>query len=199
MKPRCWYWLDCNKLLVCGAYNQKSMPQTVPRRLQAIILQGTGNFFKSLTQQPRGTCASSSTNFMPTTKSCQFSRHLLWFYQFKLSPPWITMWGLSALSRLGKIKQPWTLSWFHGPLLYRDLLFSSASHFQGSQPPSYPPKLPSPNNRLKAIQLSPLYSMHFIFSLPCTSSLTTPAIGSEGWRREAVEGWVGWGDFLGVP
>lgn len=101
---------------------------------------------------------------------------------------------------LGNRKQPWTLSWFHGPLLYGDLLFSCASHFQSSQPPSYPPKLPSPNNRLKAIQLSPLYSMHFIFSLPCTSSLTTPAIGSRGWRREAVEGWVGGGDFFwGCP
>lgn len=99
---------------------------------------------------------------------------------------------LDALSRSGKRKQPWTLSWFHGPVLYGDLLFSCASHFQSSQPPSYPAKLPSPNNRLKAIQLSPLYSMHFIFSLPCTSSLTTPAIGCGGWRRGAGEGggWV---------
>lgn len=97
------------------------------------------------------------------------------------------MWWLSALSRLEKRKH--TLSWFHGPLLYGDLLFSCASHFQSSQPPSYPAKLPSPNNRLKAIQLSPLYSVHFIFSLPCTSSLTTPAIGSGEWRREAVKRW----------
>lgn len=57
------------------------------------------------------------------------------------------------------------------------------------------PKLPSPNNRLKAIQLSPLYSMHFIFSLPCTLSLTIPAIGSG--ERSCGEGWVGGGDFLG--
>lgn len=62
------------------------------------------------------------------------------------------------------------------------VIFKAASH------PLIPPKLPSPNNRLKAIQLSPLYSMHFIFSLPCTSSLTTPAIGSERWKRNTVEG-----------
>ena len=86
---------------------------------------------------------------------------------------------------------------FHGSLLYGDLLFSCASHFQSSQLPSYPPKLPSPNNRLKVIQLSPLYSMHFIFSLPCTWSLTIPAIGSGGYRRGAVEDWVDGGDFLG--
>lgn len=99
-----------------------------------------------------------------------------------------TMWltaRLGALSRLGKRKQSWTLSWFHGSLLYGDLLFSSASHFQSSQPPSYPAKLPSPNNRLKAIQLSPLYSMHFIFSLSCTWSLTASTSGRL--RREAVE------------
>lgn len=130
-------------------------------------------------------------------KSLPASDDELYFYQSKLSPPWLPTWRLGALSRLGKRKQPWTLSWFHGPVLYGDLLFSCASHFQSSQPPSYPPKLPSPNNRLKAIQLSPLYSMHFIFSLPCTSSLTAPAIGSGGWRTEAVEGWVVGGDFFG--
>lgn len=109
--------------------------------------------------------------------------------------------GSAFVQVLGKRKQPWTLSWFHGPLLYGDLLFSCASHFQSSQPPSYPPKLPSPNNRLKAIQLSPLYSMHFIFSLPCTSSLATPAIGSGGVEERSRGGVRGWVEviFLGVP
>lgn len=97
---------------------------------------------------------------------------------------------------------------FHKPLLYGDLLFSCASHFQSSQPPSYPPKLPSPNNRLKAIQLSPLYSMHFIFSLFCTPSLTASAIGSSGrggkWGGEVcIRGQIFWGVpmlwAVGVP
>lgn len=166
------------------------------------VTQETLQKFNSTAQ--RNLCAnkhpklSCKTSFLHKTR--QIPHHQLCFYQSKLSPPWRNMWWLGALSWLGKGKQSWTLSWFHGPLLYGDLLFSCASHFQSSQPPSYPPKLPSPNNRLKAIQLSPLYSMHFIFSLPCTSSLTTPAIGSGGWRRGAVAGWVGGGDFFGgVP
>lgn len=83
-----------------------------------------------------------------------------------------------------------------------DLLFSCASHFQSSQPPSDPPKLPSPNNRLKAIQLSPLYSVHFIFSLPCTPSCTTLAIGCGGWGGRVCGGEVSGGALVwpeGVP
>ncbi len=153
----------------------------------------------NLTAQ-RNLCSNKLSKFSDKTlypqKISPLSQSLTMFLSIQTVSTLETMWWLGAFSRLGKIKQPWTLSWFHGTLLYGDLLFSCASHFQGSQPPSYPPKLPSPNNRLKAIQLSPLYSMHFIFSLPCTSSLTTPAIGSVGWRKGAVEGWVGWGDFL---
>lgn len=155
--------------------------------------------FKSESQQPRGTGLTRTPNLAVKLHSqTNLADFPLTNYVF-INPTLPNHVIAGPLCSLGKRKQPKTLSWFHGPLLYGDLLFSCASHFQSSQPPSYPPKLPLPNNRLKAIQLSPLCSMHFIFSLPCTSSVTTPAIGSEGWRREAVERWVGEGSFLGVP
>lgn len=70
-------------------------------------------------------------------------------------------------------------------------LFKSFSELPAT--PLIPPKLPSPNNRLKAIQLSPLYFMHFIFSLPSATALTILATGSGDWSCGAVDGA---GDFF---
>lgn len=140
---------------------------------------------RSQTPGPRGTPVLTSNNTIPTN------------FHFCLITP--NCFLPDQPCRSGTLCPGWGKHSFmvSRALTLWDLLFSCASHFQSSQPPSYPPKLPSPNNRLKAIQLSPLYSVHFIFSLPCTPSCTILAIGCGGWRRNSVEGWVCGGELSG--
>lgn len=139
-------------------------PPRVPHAMRIKNLEATQEtLLKSKTEQLRGTCLL--TRNPKVCEPCEMTAR--------------------RFVRAGENSRE-LFSRFRGPSLYGDLLFSSASHFQSSQPPSYPAKPPSPNNRLKAIQLSPLYSVHFIFSLPCTRSLATPARGSGRWRKEAL-------------
>lgn len=66
----------------------------------------------------------------------------------------------------------------------RGFLFTCASHFQSTLAASHPPKLPKPNNRLKAIQLSlsssPPHSPHPMYK-------ETPSWANEG---GGVAGWA---------
>jgi len=129
---------------------------------------------------------------------------LIYYYYYYQSPPQKTgsapesraRDGRFALSGSGKEKTA------AGPLTLRGSPIQLCKSF--SKPPSSPPpKLPSPNNRLKAIRLSLLFSVYFILSLPfCTSSLNhslTPDWPRRRWRKkkEALV-WPGGGGGGGV-
>lgn len=182
--------------------------RTAPLRAQAIVPQGAGRNTGNSSKVKNSTAQrNSSTNeklklsgktAFPNNAPLVSPHSMTKFYQLKLSPPRRNhvMGGCFVQHEEEKTAvdsfMVFTGSYFMG-ISYSvvQVIFKAGSH------PLIPPKLPSPNNRLKAIQLSPLYSVHFIFSLPCTSSLTTPAIGSGGWRRNTAAGWVGDFCFLG--